>query len=119
MRAAGSQTPWTANVNAASYTLTNVGGIGIGLSSPTGKFQVLTGGATFFISNTNGNVGVGITSPNCQFDVFNGSITVSGTNAGIRSNCLDIKGDGTNYAVLKASFTGSGATAGYYSVYAP
>ncbi len=57
------------NNTSQTMALLNTGYVGIGNSSPTGKFQVLTGGSTFFIDNTAGNVGIGTTGPLGGFDV--------------------------------------------------
>jgi hypothetical protein len=81
---AGSQTPWTSNINAAGYNLTNVGDETISKSlSIKGD---LTVGSTIFVRKGN-NIGIGTSSPTQVLDV----------NGTVKANAYQSTGTGNTY----------------------
>lgn len=70
--AAGSQTPWTSDINGGGYNLSNVGAINASTLSFTGTTPSITSGASSFSIFSGGNVGIGTSS-----DLY-GALTVKG-----------------------------------------
>ena len=71
--AAGSQTPWSSNINAAGYSLYNVGNIGVGSVNPTQTLDVIgTVKATTF-----SGAGTGLTGTATSLNIGGNSATTT------------------------------------------
>jgi len=88
---AGSQTPWTANVNAAGYTLTNIGNAGTDFLASTGGLNLAGNLAVdtnvLYVDTSSNEVGIGTATPNNLLHVTGGtgemdSLYISGSQTG-------------------------------------